>query len=134
MAIGSWDPSATTLDGKDDIPQDWLQACVEWSRSDRLDSLDQFVDAAAQQRYAPVMQLEPEAWLQAVKDMDNDALLHLLRFFTVAEKLPGWSSGHRSPVIVLAKLLRKRGEKLTRETLQWIRAQSDNRFLPYGPL
>ena len=58
----------------------------------------------------------------------------LIRFFAVAENLPGWEAGAESPVIPLAKVLRKRGVRLDKELLQWIREVNENRFLPYGPL
>ena len=80
------------------------------------------------------MQTEHSAWLAATQSMTEDDLLHLIRFFAVAENLPGWEAGAKSPVIPLAKSLRKRGARLDKPLLQWLREVNDNRFLPYGPL
>ncbi|MGB5325866.1 MAG: hypothetical protein WBN40_10640, partial [Pseudomonadales bacterium] len=61
--------------------------------------------------------------------------LALMRFFTCAEmQLPGWQAGDKSPVIAINKILKRRGHKLDKAMLGWIRQHSDNRFLPNGPL
>ena len=80
------------------------------------------------------MHIDHDAWLNAAEALSDDELRHLIRFFAVAENLPGWEAGERSPVIPLARTLRRRGERLERELLQWLREVNDNRFLPYGPL
>ena len=134
MSIGSWDPDVGTDSTAVDISSEWLARCIGYSQSDQLDDLASVIPADDRQRYAPLMQYTPDEWLAAVADLDSDSLRHLVRFYTVAENLPGWHSGHLSPVIVFARLLRQRGEKLDRDLLLWIRSHSDNRFLPYGPL
>ena len=87
-----------------------------------------------QQIYAGMMQLEADDWLAAAANLNDDEVLQLLRFFAVAENLPGWEAGPKSPVIPLAKTLRKRGVRLDKIQLQWLRDVNKNRFLPYGPL
>jgi hypothetical protein len=58
----------------------------------------------------------------------------LIRFFTRAEMaFAAWKGGDRSPVIALAAELKRRGDFPDGLTA-WIRANSDNRFLPYGSL
>lgn len=134
MSVGSWDPTVVPVDEASIIPTAWLLECIELSRSEQLAELNKCVDSEKIQRYAPLMQREPIEWLHAVESFDSEQLWHLLRFYTVAEDLPGWDAGYRSPVIVFAKLLKKRGDNISRETLLWIREHSSNRFLPYGPL
>ncbi|MFT5484376.1 MAG: hypothetical protein ACI9GW_003041 [Halieaceae bacterium] len=134
MSVGSWDPTVVPVDEASIIPTAWLLECIELSRSEQLAELNNCVDSEKVQRYAPLMQREPIEWLHAVESFDSEQLWHLLRFYTVAEDLPGWDAGYRSPVIVFAKLLKKRGDNISRETLLWIREHSSNRFLPYGPL
>jgi hypothetical protein len=69
-----------------------------------------------------------------VKDLGDGEIEALIRFFTLAEaRLPNWEAGAQSPVIPLAAVLRQRGAwppALSR----WIRAESRNRFLPWGSL
>ena len=80
-----------------------------------------------------IMQATPDAWQQALADVSDDDLLALIRFFTVVEmKLPQWEGGAQSPVISINRLLKSRGSKLDREMLLWIKANSDNRFIPNG--
>lgn len=64
---------------------------------------------------------------------DSDAI-GLIRLFTLAEgAFPSWQAGAKSPVVPLAATLKRRGaypDDLTR----WIKANTENRFLPYGSL
>lgn len=134
MSIGSWDPGIGQDSNPGVIPIEWLQRCIQLSRDDQLQDLATQLDAAEVQGHADLMQLEADAWAGTASSMEVEELKHLVRFFTIAEDLPGWKSGHRSPVIAFARELKARGEKLDREFLLWIREHSDNRFLPYGPL
>lgn len=72
-------------------------------------------------------------WVAAAQSLASDDLLALIHFFTLAESLPGWEAGARSPVIRLAAELKKRDEYPAQLTA-WIKSHSDNRFLPYGSL
>jgi len=133
MAIGSWTPEKE----KDTLSIDtqWLQKCIALSRSDKLELLPAPFSEQEQQKYAVFMRVAPEQWQAAVADLSNDELVDLIRFFTRAEKLiSGWDAGKESPAIWINKALRKRGEKLSRDMLLWIRANTDNRFIPNGGL
>ena len=81
-----------------------------------------------------LMKIDHNTWRAAAEPLPDDDLLHLIRFFAVAENLPGWEAGADSPVIPLAKILRQRGARLDKPLLQWLREVNDNRYLPYGPL
>ena len=69
-----------------------------------------------------------------VIEFSNEEIEHLMRFFTIAEQLPGWHAADNSPVIWLGKLLKQRGVGINKELVLWIKENSDNRFLPHGPL
>jgi hypothetical protein len=47
--------------------------------------------------------------------------------------LLGFETGPKSPVIALARALRKRGE-YPDDLTAWIKVNTDNRFLPHGSL
>lgn len=82
---------------------------------------------------AALMKLQADAW-QAATDLKDDELEALIRFFTLAEmQLPGWDAGKTSPVIYLVKILKKRGA-FSSELKQWIKTNTDNRFLPNGAI
>lgn len=72
-------------------------------------------------------------WKAAAANLDSAVLIRLIRLFTLAEHLPGWESGPRSPVIPMAAALKARGD-YPEDLTAWIKARTDNRFLPYGSL
>ncbi|POP51474.1 hypothetical protein [Zhongshania marina] len=133
MTIGSWTPEKE----KDTLTIDsqWLQRCIAISQEDQLEALPAPFTSDEQQRYSVFMRVSQEHWQAAAEELSNDDIIALIRFFTRAEKLiSGWDAGKESPAIWLNKVLRKRGEKLDREMLLWIRNNTDNRFIPNGGL
>jgi len=139
MALGTWDPK-TDADSSDLLLTPSLlnrligYACEDEEREDKLTQLEQLISEEDKQRLAGLMKVDHERWHAAAEPLPDADLLHLIRFFAVAENLPGWEAGAGSPVIPLAKVLRQRGARLDKELLQWLRRVSDNRYLPYGPL
>lgn len=78
-----------------------------------------------------LMQLE-ESDYGCAESLESDELAAVARFFTLAEmQLPGWDGGKRSPVIYLVRILKAR-DAFTPELRKWIKANTDNRFLPHG--
>jgi len=134
MSLGSWDPTAESASHNIEIETTTLERFINYSRADQLMQLEQLIAGDDNQVLSGLMQIEHSAWLAAAQSLSDDELLHLIRFFAVAENLPGWEAGANSPVIPLAKALRKRGVRLDKPLLQWLREVNDNRFLPYGPL
>lgn len=133
MSVNAWEPAPAG--DTFTIQRELLERFITLSASEQLDDLAHTLPAELQQSQRPLMTLGETPWTEAAKSLDNDQLLHLVRFFTVAEaQLEGWEAGEQSPVIWLAKALRRRKSPPSKELLRWIRAHSDNRFLPYGPL
>lgn len=80
---------------------------------------------------APLMQQSEDAW-QAAQALGDGEIEALIRFFTLAEmQLPGWEGGKKSPVIYLVRIMKERGT-FTGTLRRWIKAHTDNRYLPYG--
>ena len=78
-----------------------------------------------------LMTLELEAWTLA-NALSSQDLVQLIRFFTLVEaQISGWDAGASSPVIPLVKLLKAR-EAFDPALRKWIKAHTDNRYLPYG--
>ncbi|GAB3375801.1 hypothetical protein NCG89_03815 [Spongiibacter taiwanensis] len=133
MSVSDWTPASSRAELE--IDREWLQKCLAISQQDALEALPTRLSADEIRDKANYMQLSLEQWQSAVTDFSNEDLVALIRFFTRAEMLlPGWEAGKTSPVIALNKVLRLRGERLSRETLIWIRQNSDNRFIPNGGL
>lgn len=133
MSVGAWEPQKPAAPGAEiAIDRELLQRCIAAVQSGS--SLEQALPAE-DRKASSLMRLPVQRWLDESESWNDEQLWLLIQFFTLAEmQLPGWDAGAESPVIPLAKALRRRKSPLSREQLQWIKDNSDNRFLPYGPL
>ncbi len=134
MSVGAWEPEKQPQQGSasEEISRDLLLRFIAAAQSPfpLQESLQQ-----QDQQASLLMRLPAQRWLEESENWDGEQLWQLIRFFTLAEmQLPGWDAGAESPVIPLAKALRQRKAPLGREQLLWIKQNSDNRYLPYGPL
>ncbi len=128
MSVEPFDPGALTLR---------LDAAVLEELAAAADSLDADDFGLSRERVttlAAVARHDGQIdWRAAAGELSVDVLVALVRLYTLAERLPGWEAGAKSPVIPLAAELKQRGaypEGLT----AWIKSNTDNRFLPYGSL
>ena len=126
MTIGTWEPgnpSSLTLERL----QELLTQIGGLEENTLAASLnDDFIRSNSQ-----LMKLDAISW-QAAEQLAEDDLVALVRFFTLAEmQLSGWEAGNRSPVIPLVKILKQR-DQFSPELRKWIKASTDNRYLPYG--
>lgn len=132
MTIGSWDPTAAETFT---ISSSVLEKFAQLANSNQLTDLTEQLSSEEIQQQAPIMRLDFQSWENAATNSDAQTLIALIRFFTIAEQqLPGWEGQEKSPVIYLNKLLKLRKEPLDKDMLLWIRANSNNRFLPHGAL
>ena len=130
MSIGTWEPAGNTAS----IDSALLQRALELVNTGKLEALATELTADELGKNS-IMRLDEAPWQAVVADFDDNALYALMQFFTIAERdLPGWQAGTQSPVIYLNRELKRRGNKLATEQLQWIRSHSENRFLPNGPV
>ena len=127
MSVGVWNPSerTTALDAP---------ALAELIGAAKQLHLDDFgLSSAAASRLAVAVRLAPEAW-RAAEGLTDEDLIRLVRLFTLAEgRFADCKAGARSPVIPLCRILRGR-RAWPADLTAWIKAHSDNRFLPYGSL
>jgi len=134
MSLGSWDPNVELSDTALLLGADLLHRFIDYDRENQLAQLDQLFSDEEKQRLAGLMKIDHNTWQATAEPLSEADLVHLIRFFAMAENLPGWEAGAQSPVIPLAKVLRQRGTRLDKALLQWLREVNDNRYLPYGPL
>ena len=124
MAIDVWEPQKPLS-----IDEALLQelAGVYW----KGETLGEHVDQLWIRDKAPLMRQESDAFV-AAENLSNDLLADVIRFFTLAEmQLAGWEAGKKNPVIYLVKILKDR-DAFDSELRKWIKANTDNRYLPYG--
>jgi len=132
--MGSWDPKIESADSALLLQGALLRRLIDFDTHDQLAQLEQLFSDEEKQRLAGLMKVDHHRWHTAVEGLSDDDIVHLIRFFAMAENLPGWEAGADSPVIPLAKTLRLRGVRLDTPLLKWLRQVNDNRYLPYGPL
>lgn len=124
-----WDPQATPVK----ITPELLSRFISLGEHADNKNLGEMLNQDEQMQYAPLMRLAHKQWCHQTKTLDANQLWQLIRFFTIAEmKLSGWRADEHSPVIAIARVLKDKGNPLDREQLLWLRAHSDNRFLPNG--
>jgi hypothetical protein len=124
--VGSWDPAETEID--DALLADLIAA------ESHIDEPDLGLEAEVVKRLAGCMRSGAEAWSEAAAAHDDEDLVTLIKVLTIAEaKLAGCDAGAQSPVIPLAAELRRR-HAYPDDLTGWIKAHTDNRFLPHGSL
>ena len=125
--VETWDPTAARALG---------ERQVELIRKARrnLDAAHLGLTVDERGELAPLMTAGAEVWAARIDTTSSDELVGWIRFLTLAEaRLPGFEAGAKSPVILIARVLRSRGD-YPEDLSAWIKANTDNRFLPYGSL
>ncbi len=127
LSVGAWDPAEQIVELSESVLAELLAA------ADCLDEESFGLSVAQVSRLAATVRLRPEAW-QTAAALDDQQVIRLVRLYTLAEeRFPEWKAGSASPVIALCRLLRRRGA-WPADLTAWIKAHSDNKFLPYGSL
>ncbi|MCV6626203.1 MAG: hypothetical protein OIF38_08910 [Cellvibrionaceae bacterium] len=137
MSVESWDPSAAQQAGSYQLKHEFLLNLIEQHTRQSQDTpqVREYFQQGELQMHSAMMTLAADAWLQVIGDFSEPQLLSLIEILTLAEtQIPGFEAGADSPVIVIVKYLKQQKTPLSREMLLWIRANTNNRFLPNGPL
>jgi hypothetical protein len=130
MTIGVWQPAKA--DAEKGLSLDDLKAYAVLTDG-ALENLATSLSAAQIGGDGRLMRLDEAPW-QVATALNDEELVNLVRFFTLAERqLPGWDGGKQSPVIYLVRILKQR-EAFTPVLRQWVKANTDNRYLPNGAL
>jgi len=125
MSVDSWQPvqAPTILDEAD------LTKLTVLAHSYTPDS-----DLTAQLSWIqPLAQIDNKIWALSVQNLAQQPLIDLIRMLTQLEEQQAWNLAEKSPVIALFKQLRKIAG-IDKPLVQWVKAHSDNKFLPFGPL
>lgn len=134
MTLNNWTPQEGISAPEFTIDKNLLLRFIQIIESNTLDSLETQLSPKEIQSNAPLMRLSHQQWIDNCETLSLVQIKALIRFFTLAEQLPGWQAGNQSPVIGLVKLLKKQKISLDKDLARWIKAHSDNRFLPHGSL
>lgn len=135
MATGTWEPGGATLPDADDL----AAAAALWRAhgSDAADptAIDAQLLPPLRERLQASMQAPAGALAEAIAGLEDADAADLARLFTIIEALPGFEAGARSPVVPIFRHLKPRLEADVLADLgRWIRAHTENRFIPHGSL
>lgn len=131
MTIGSWDPNEKKTTANNEVNSELL-ACFIAATKKLPCELNKIL-SSEQLQQSQIIEASASAWQIAINEFSNEELVLLIQFFTVVEaQLPAWAAGAKSPAILINRELRRRGEKLNKEILLWIKDNTDNRFIPNG--
>ncbi|MHA7879353.1 MAG: hypothetical protein ACX931_06170 [Saccharospirillum sp.] len=126
MTLGTWTPETP----EPDQPKTAVLAAAM-----SLGDATPFPDAAPPEvTDLQLWMAQPQsAWQGIWRTYTDDQLHALIRFFTQAEQhWPGWHGGDKNPVIWICRELKQRGAFPDTDLTRWIKAHTENRYLPYG--
>ena len=127
MSVNSFDPSQTSAELGNVLVE---QAILAAHAQDDGAQLRLTADEMA--TLAPA--ITHSGWSAVAQDLSTQDLVALIRLFTLGEgQFSSWQAGAKSAVIKLVRVMKARKE-MTPELTAWIKANSDNRFLPHGDL
>lgn len=127
--VGIWDPAATPGPAGDAPPMGLVRRAAG-----QLDAAGFGLTGAERARLAPWMTAPHRAWDEVAERAAAADVIAWIRLLTLAEaQLAGFEAGAKSPVVALARVLRRRRE-YPAELTRWIKANTANRFLPHGSL
>ncbi len=81
----------------------------------------------------PLAHTDNKIWSQSAQNLQETELTALIRLLTLLEEKHNWNMAEKSPVIALFKALRKKSG-IDKELVQWVKTNSENKYLPFGPL
>lgn len=133
MSVDTFDPSQFNGNAKQKpIAWDLLAHVVELAGSAVPE--DFYVDLNHDQIKILAPLLQHSGWQDAAAELDDAAIVNLIRFFTLGEmNHPAWKAEAKSPVVALTRVLKKR-KAVPEDLIAWIKANTTNRFLPHGDL
>ncbi len=139
MTTGVWDPNASSSSQEHtnnyQLDADFLKRIINTVNIDEPQSINNLLSEDELKEHRDIMLLPKETWFSTLENFNNEELIALIRFFTLAEvQFTNWQAEERSPVIWIAKLLRKRKHAIHKDLLIWIKNNNKNKFLPFGAL
>lgn len=131
MSTNTWEPSPG-------LPENPHHHIVQWAILGNQKTVTDNIQQLSEQQVKllqPFMKQDMTFWLKHSESLDNQQILQLIYFFTIAENNHSLLfAGNQSPVIALNRILKQRQCYLSKEDLLWIKQHSSNRFLPNGSL
>ncbi|MEM7101252.1 MAG: hypothetical protein AAF541_23530 [Pseudomonadota bacterium] len=129
MSVESFDPSSLTAALTETVVAQLLSLAADLDP----DSPDNFDDAKAHQAEL-AFTVTSDQWGDHIDALDDGELISLARFFTLMEdRQMSWAAADKSAVIPIVRALKQR-KAYSSELTRWIKANTQNKFLPHGSL
>lgn len=132
--VDIWQPNATqtaTHTNTAQINVDLLQQIA--NLSDDVDAIFNALTAEQQQYVRQWIQLSEQEWQAQLPHIEESALFPIAQFYTLAEmKLSGFEAGKNNPAIWIFRYLKQQQKLPEKSDIRALKAQTDNRFIPYG--
>ena len=123
MSVGSFDPNASNQE---------IDAALVRELLHGFDGEQIELDKAGELRFSILAR--HKGWFEVCDQYSTEELRALAKMFTVLEQnYSSFNAGSDSPVIPIVRALKAIGAWEKADT-QWIKAHTDNRFLPHGSL
>ena len=130
--VDTFDPGAERGTLQTDEVRALLSICCDPEGAERELSEGNLrkISVEDQGRFAPLVR--HPGWIASMAAFTDSELSRLVRIFTLGEMLfNNWTAGDQSAVIPIVAE-RKLRDAYDRSLTRWIKAHSDNRFLPHG--
>ena len=125
-AVDSWDPSVASLTTEHRTILNQMASQLDESSITLSDNDKAFM--------RPATQMKGDIWQTFVQAESDETIVAWTKVLTLIERdFPGFETGSRSPVLALIKVLKSRSA-VPADLFAWIKAHTQNRFLPYGSL
>ena len=124
--VGSWEPDEPALS---DVHRKILDVAIKALGQPQLG-----LSADQQNSIRQAVRASAESWRDFAQEQSSAEITNWIRALTRAEMtLTGVELGARAPVIALVRL-RKQLDEYPDDLTEWVKENTDNRFLPYGSL
>lgn len=129
--VDTWQPAAHI----DNISTEKLAQLAAIINNDLSvnDALKQIVDNDIT-LIASSLNTPKDQWIQAIEPLSTEQILALCRVFTIGEmEFPSWTFGSKNPTIYCLKYLKSKKITVEKDFIRWLKKNTDNRYIPYGP-
>lgn len=125
MTVDSWQPAPAIKDIDPDTLTRIINAATAFQSGQNCTPELNWIQ--------PFTKIELSIWQKTAQHLTDDQIILIIKLLTTLETELNWDLADKSPVIALFKAHKKRSG-LDRELVQWVKANTDNKYLPFGPL
>lgn len=125
MTVDSWQPTPVPTKIEPDDLERLLASASDFKSNENFTPELNWIQ--------PLAMADHSIWQNTVQSLNDDELIGLIKLLTVVEAQNNWDLGEKSPVIAIFKSYKKKSG-VNRELVKWVKSNSDNKYLPFGPL